>query len=254
MDLFSIDFLTFRLIDLLDILIVGFIIYRLLALMKGTRAAQMVTGLFLIFIVAFIAFWFQLEGLSWLFSNLATIGFIVLVIVFQPELRSMLAQMGHSRLFQYFIRVEQRKSLREISRAVIRLSELRYGGLIVIEQGIGLKNFIETGKSLNAQLSSEMIMTLFTPYTPLHDGAAIITGEIITAAACTLPITQNPRYRKLYGMRHKAAIGITEVSDAIGVVVSEENGAISLTYKGYLEKNITPDDFNTRLAEYLKRR
>ncbi len=254
MDLFTIGFLTFRLIDLIDILIVGFIIYRLLALMKGTRAAQMVTGLFLIFIVAFIAFWFQLEGLSWLFTNLATIGFIVLVIVFQPELRSMLAQMGHSRLFQYFIRVEQRKSLQEITRAVIRLSELRYGGLIVIEQGIGLKNFIETGKSLNAQLSSEMIMTLFTPYTPLHDGAVIFTGEIITAAACTLPITQNPRYRKLYGMRHKAAIGITEVSDSIGVVVSEENGAISLTYKGYLERNITPDDFKTRLAEYLKRR
>jgi diadenylate cyclase len=253
MELFHIDFLSFRVIDLIDILIVSFIIYRLLALMKGTRAAQMVTGLVLIFFVAFIAFWFQLEGLSWLFSNLATIGFIVLVIVFQPELRSMLAQMGHSRLFQYFVKVEERKSFREIANAAIRLSELRYGGLLVIEKGIGLKNFIETGKKLDAQLSAEMITTLFTPYTPLHDGAVIITGEIIAAAACTLPLTQNPRYRKLYGMRHKAAIGVTEVSDAVVVVVSEETGAISITYKGYMEKDINRDDLRERLADYLKR-
>jgi len=253
MELFRIDFLSFRLIDLIDILIVSFIIYRLLALMKGTRAAQMVTGLVLIFFVAFIAFWFQLEGLSWLFSNLATIGFIVLVIVFQPELRSMLAQMGHSRLFQYFVKVEERKSFREIANAAIRLSELRYGGLLAIEKGIGLKNFIETGKKLDAQLSAEMITTLFTPYTPLHDGAVIITGEIIAAAACTLPLTQNPRYRKLYGMRHKAAIGVTEVSDAVVVVISEETGSISITYKGYMEKEINRDDLRERLADYLKR-
>nr|MBN2278264.1 diadenylate cyclase CdaA [candidate division Zixibacteria bacterium] len=253
MELFRIEFLSFRLIDLIDILIVSLIIYRLLALMKGTRAAQMVTGLVLLFIVAFISFWFQLEGLSWLFSNLATVGIIVLVIVFQPELRSMLAQMGHSRLFQYFVRVEERKSVKELTRAAIRLSELRYGGLIVIEKTVGLRNFIETGKRMNAELSSEMIITLFTPYTPLHDGAVIVAGEIISAAACTLPLTQNPRYRKLYGMRHKAAIGITEVSDAVAIVVSEETADISITYKGYMEKGINRDNFGLRLAEYLKK-
>ena len=251
MQLFQIDFLSFRLIDLIDIIIVALIIYQLLALMKGTRAAQMVTGLVLIFIVAFIAFWFQLEGLSWLFSNLATVGFIVLVIVFQPELRAVLARMGHTRIFQYFIKVEERKSVEEISRATIRLSELRYGGLLIIERTVGLKNYIETGKKLNAQVSSEIITTLFTPYTPLHDGAVVVSGEIIAAAACTLPLTQNPRYRKLYGMRHKAAIGITEVSDAIAVVVSEETGGISICYKGYMEKNIDRAEFKQRLAEYL---
>ncbi|MFH2037299.1 MAG: diadenylate cyclase CdaA [Candidatus Zixiibacteriota bacterium] len=253
MELFRVDFLTFRLIDLIDILIVSFIFYRLLALMRGTRAAQMVTGLLLLFIIAFISFWFQLEGLSWLFANLATIGFIVLVIIFQPEIRSVLAQMGHSRLFQYFVKVEERKSLKEIVKATIRLSELKYGGLIVIEKGIGLKNFIDTGKILNAQLSAEVITTLFTPYTPLHDGAIIITGEIIAAAACTLPLSQNQRYSKLYGMRHKAAIGITEVSDSVGIIVSEETGAISLTHKGYMEKDIGKENFAIRLAEYLKR-
>lgn len=253
MELFRIEFITFRLIDLLDVIIVAAIIYRLLALMRGTRAAQMVTGLVLLFLVAFISYWFRLEGLSWLFTNLATVGFIVLVIVFQPELRSMLAQMGHSRIFQYFVRIEERKSLKEIVKTAVRLSELRYGGLIIIEQGIGLKNFIDTGKRLNAQLSAEAIITLFTPYTPLHDGAVIITGEIISAAACTLPLTQNQRYSKLFGMRHKAAIGVSEVSDAVGVVISEETGAISLTHKGFLEKDIKPEDFSSRLAEYLKR-
>ncbi|RKX19223.1 MAG: TIGR00159 family protein, partial [Candidatus Zixiibacteriota bacterium] len=229
------------------------IIYQLLALMKGTRAAQMVTGLVLIFLVAFVAFWFQLEGLSWLFTNLATIGFIVLVIVFQPELRSMLAQMGHSRIFQTLTKVEEWKSLGEISRAVIRLSELRYGGLIVIEKSTGLRNYIETGKEINSTLSTEMLTTLFTPYTPLHDGAAIIQGEKIAAAACTLPLTQIPRYRRLFGMRHKAAIGVTEVSDAIAVAVSEETGQISIAFKGMLEKDIDRNDFRQRLADYIKK-
>lgn len=253
MELFQIGFLSFRLIDVLDIAIVSFIIYQLLALMKGTRAAQMVTGLVLIFLVAFVAFWFQLEGLSWLFTNLATIGFIVLVIVFQPELRSMLAQMGHSRIFQTLTKVEEWKSLGEISQAVNRLSELRYGGLIVIEKTTGLKNFIETGKEINSNLSTEMLTTLFTPYTPLHDGAAIIQGEKIAAAACTLPLTQIPRYRRLFGMRHKAAIGITEVSDAIAVAVSEESGQISIAFKGVLEKDIARNDFRQRLADYIKK-
>ena len=253
MELFRIGFISFRLIDMLDIAIVSFIIYQLLALMKGTRAAQMVTGLVLIFLVAFIAFWFQLEGLSWLFTNLATIGFIVLVIVFQPELRSMLAQMGHSRIFQTLTKVEEWKSLGEISQAVKRLSELRYGGLIVIEKSTGLKNYIETGKELNSNLSSEMLTTLFTPYTPLHDGAAIIQGEKIAAAACTLPLTQIPRYRRLFGMRHKAAIGITEVSDAVTVVVSEETGQISIAYNGMLEKDIDRNEFRQRLADYIKK-
>lgn len=253
MELFRIGFLSFRLIDLLDIVIVAFIIYQILALMRGTRAAQMATGLVLIFLVGFIAFWFQLEGLSWLFTNLATVGFIALVIVFQPELRSMLAQMGHSRIFQSLTKVEDWKSLSEIAAAVGRLSELRYGGLIIVEKSVGLKNFIETGKTVNSQLSMEMLATLFTPYTPLHDGAVIVQGDKIVAAACTLPLTQIPRYRKLFGMRHKAAIGISEVSDAVAVVVSEETGQISIAYGGLLEKDIDRNDFKQRLADYIKK-
>ncbi len=253
MELFRIDFLSFRLIDLIDVLVVSFILYQLLSLIRGTRAAQMVTGLVLIFLTAFVAYWFRLEGLSWLFYNLATVVIIILVIVFQPELRSILAQMGHSRILQALFRVEEWKSLEEISRAAIRLAELRYGGLIIIERSTGLRNYIETGKVVNAQLSAEMLTTLFTPYTPLHDGAVIISGEKIAAAACTLPLTQTPRYRKLFGMRHKAGIGITEHSDAVAVIVSEETGQISIAISGRMEKDIDRTVFKQRLTEYVKK-
>jgi diadenylate cyclase len=252
-ELFSIGFIKFRLVDLIDIIIVAYIIYKLLSLMKGTRSAQMITGLVLVFALAFVAYWFRLEGLMWLFSHLATVGFIVLVIIFQPELRGMLAQMGHSKLFRMMGRFEGSRAIDEISRAAIRLAELKYGGLMVIERAVGLRNIVETGKSLNAQLSAEVITTLFTPYTPLHDGAVVISGDYISAAACTLPLTKNPRYRKLYGMRHKAAIGVTEESDAVAVVVSEETGEISIAYQGLLNRGIDRSDFRDVLAGYLKK-
>jgi len=252
-ELFSIGFIKFRLIDVVDILIVAYIIYKLLSLMKGTRSAQMITGLVSVVVLAFIAFWFRLEGLMWLFSNLATVGFIVLVIIFQPELRGMLAQMGHSKLFRVLGRFEATKAIDEISRAVVRLAELKYGGLLVIERAVGLRNIVETGKILNAQLSAEVITTLFTPYTPLHDGAVVVTGDYISAAACTLPLTKNPRYRKLYGMRHKAAIGVTEESDAIAVVISEETGEISIAHQGLLTRGIDRSDLRDILAGYFKK-
>ncbi|MFH1372281.1 MAG: diadenylate cyclase CdaA [bacterium] len=251
MTLFQYDFIHFGLKDLLDVLLVSFIIYQVLKLMKGTRSAQIIIGLFLIFGVAFIAYWFQLEGLTWLFSNLATFGLIVLVVVFQPELRGVLAQLGQSRLLRRFVRLEHRKSLEEVSRATIRLAELSYGGLIVIEGRTGLRNFTESGKEMNSELSWEVLVTLFTPYTPLHDGAAIISGDFITAAAASLPLTTNLRYRKLYGMRHKAAIGVSEVSDAVVVVISEETGKISIAYEGVLDSDIPPSEFKEKLARYL---
>jgi len=252
MTLFQIQFIQFGVKDVLDIMIVSFIFYQLLKLTKGTRSAQIVIGLFLLFGVAFVSYWFQLEGLSWLFSNLATFGLIVLVVVFQPELRGMLAQFGQSRILRRFVKLEQRKSIDEITRAVFRLSELNYGGLIVIERLTGLRNFSETGKEMNSDISAEILVTLFTPYTPLHDGAVIVSGEKIVAAAASLPLTTNPRYRKLFGMRHKAAVGVTEVSDAVVVVVSEETGNISIACDGNLEFDIPKDEFKEKLAEYLK--
>lgn len=245
-------FIKFGVKDFFDVLIVSFIIYQLLKLTKGTRSAQIIIGLTLLGGIAFIAYWFQLEGLTWLFSNLATVGFIVLVIVFQPELRSALAHIGQNKIFRQFVTLETKRSLEEVSRAALRLSELRYGALIVIERRTGLRNYVETGKELDARLSSEVLVTLFTPYTPLHDGAVIVSGDFIKAAACSLPLTSNPRYRKLFGMRHKAAIGVSEVSDAVVIVVSEETSQISVAFNGILDADIAKGEFKDRLAKYLK--
>jgi diadenylate cyclase len=253
MTLFQFGFLRFGLKDVVDILIVGFIIYQLLKLVKGTRSAQIVIGLTLIAGLASVAFWFQLEGLTWLFSILAPFGLIVLVIVFQPELRGVLAQMGQNRFLRRFFTVQERKSIIEVTRAVLRLSELNHGGLVVMERNTGLRDFAESGKAINAELSSELLITLFTPYTPLHDGAVIISGDQITAAAASLPLTTNPRYRKLFGMRHKAAIGISEVSDAVVVVVSEETSQISIASSGALQSDIPKAELRDKLTDYMKR-
>ena len=252
MQLFHIGFLKFGWLDLIDVVIVAFLFYRLLLLMKGTRSVQIVVGLFLLFFISFLAFWFQLEGLKWLITNIATVGILVLVVVFQPELRSALAQIGHNKLFRLFFRYEKEKTLDELVKTAIRLSQLRYGGLMVIGREIGLKNFIETGKPINAEISADLLVTIFTPYTPLHDGAAIIQGDFVVAVACTLPLTQNPLYSQLFGMRHKAAIGITEESDAIVIVVSEETGEISVAFKGVLYKNIDKTALKETLTKMAK--
>ena len=246
------DFIEFGFKDLIDVILVAFIIYQVLKLTRGTRSAQIVIGLLLLAGIAFISYWFQLEGLAWMFSTLATFGIIVLVVVFQPELRSALAHIGQNRLFRSFVTLEHKKALEEVSRAALRLSELGYGGLIVIERRTGLRNYAETGKLLNAELSFEMLVTLFTPYTPLHDGAVIVSGESITAAAASLPLTTNARYSKLFGMRHKAAIGISEVSDAVVAVVSEETSNISIAHNGLLEADIPRAALRDRLESYLK--
>jgi diadenylate cyclase len=252
MELFHIGFLKFTVVDLIDVAVVAFLFYRVLILMKGTRSAQIVLGLFLLFAVSFLAFWFRLEGLKWLITNIATVGILVLVIVFQPELRNALAQIGHNKLFRMFFRYEKSKILDELVKAANRLSQLRYGGLLVIEREIGLRNFIETGKPINAEVSADLLVTIFTPYTPLHDGAAILQGDYLVAVACTLPLTQNPRYAKLFGMRHKAAVGVTEESDAIAVAVSEETGNISIAYKGVLYEKIDKSELKEKLVKMAK--
>jgi diadenylate cyclase len=245
------EFLEFGFKDLIDVLIVSFIIYQVLRLTKGTRSSQIIAGLLLLALIAVGSYWFQLEGLGWMFSTLATFGIIVLVVVFQPELRSALASIGQNRLMRMLVPVEQKRVLSEVSRAALRLAELGYGALIVIQRSTGLRNFSETGKAVKSELSSELLITLFTPYTPLHDGAVIVSGETIEAAAASLPLTNNPRYHKLYGMRHKAAIGVSEVSDAVVVVVSEETHQISVAVDGDLHYDIPKAEFRDRLAEYL---
>lgn len=248
MELFRIGFLQFRLIDLLDVLVVSYVFYRMLLLMKGTRSAQIVAGLLLVGVMAFLSLWFQLQGVTWLFTNLATVGFIVLVVVFQPELRGALAQIGQSRFFKSVLKIQESSAMDEIIRGVERLTELGWGGLIVVERDVGLRNIAETGKMVDSKVSAELLVTIFTPHSPLHDGAVVITGENITAAACTLPLTLNDEYADLFGMRHKAAVGITEDSDAIAIVVSEESRQTSLAHSGRLYRNIPLDKLKENIA------
>jgi len=247
-ELFRIGFLQFRLIDLLDVLVVSYVFYRMLLLMKGTRSAQIVAGLLLVGVMAFLSLWFQLQGVTWLFTNLATVGFIVLVVVFQPELRGALAQIGQSRFFKSVLKIQDTTAMDEIMRGVERLTELGWGGLIVIERDVGLRNIAETGKLVDSKVTAELLVTIFTPHSPLHDGAVVITGGNISAAACTLPLTLNEEYADLFGMRHKAAVGITEDSDAIAIVVSEETRQISLAQGGRLYRNIPADKLKDNIA------
>jgi diadenylate cyclase len=251
-DLFRIAFLNVGLSDLVDIAAVAFIFYKLLMLMKGTRAVQMLTGLFLLFLASFGAYWLQLDALRWLISNVAPVGVIAIVVVFQPELRRALAKLGQSPLLRGFLREENLNTVDEVVGAAQRLSQMKLGGLIVLERVVGLKSYVESGKIINAAVSSDLITTIFTVPSPLHDGAVIIRGSIMVAARCALPLTQNPRYRRVLGMRHQAAVGITEETDAVVVVVSEETGAISVANQGRLLRKLDAKTLRETLMDLFK--
>jgi diadenylate cyclase len=252
MELLRISFLKFGVVDLVDILLVAFFIYRFFLLILGTRSFQILIGVFLVFLVGVAAFWFQLEAVKWLITNVAAVGVIVLVIVFQPELRRALAQIGQHRLFRFFFKYQPPERLKEVVKGVEQLASRRYGALIVVEREANLNRIIETGKILNASLSCEALVTIFTPHTPLHDGAVVIRGDEIVACACTLPLTQNPAFHHTYGTRHKAAVGVTEDSDAIVVVVSEETGRISIASDGLLNKGLEVEMLLPALTKLFK--
>lgn len=229
-------------IDILDIVIVAFLFYRLFLLVKGTRATQMFIGLFLLIIVSFIARWLNLNALNWIISSLKTVWVIAFVILFQPELRKALTQLGQNRILGFFIKVEESSIVSEIVKACHQLTQKGLGALIVLERDVGLRNYIETGTPLDARVTSELLVTIFTPPSPLHDGAAIVEKNRVVAAGCILPLSQNPRLSKSLGTRHRAGLGLSEETDAIVIIVSEETGTISLAISGKLRRKL---DINT---------
>jgi diadenylate cyclase len=229
-------------VDILDVIIVAFLFYRLFLLIKGTRATQMFIGLFLLIIVSFFAQWLNLNALNWILSSLKTVWVIAFVILFQPELRKALTQMGQNRVIGFFIKVEESGTVTEIVKSCHQLSQKGLGAIIVIEQDVGLKNYIETGTPLDARVTAELLGTIFTPPGPLHDGAAIIEKNRIVAAGCILPLSQNPRLGKSLGTRHRAGLGLSEETDAIVIIISEETRMISLAIAGKLKRKL---DINT---------
>ncbi len=233
--------------DALDILIVAIIIYQVLVLLRGTRGAQMALGIIVIIVFYYLSRRWQLETVQWILTNLLPFFFLAIIIIFQSEIRRGLASIGKNPFWRSLSPMKISDVYDEIVLTATSLSPQRIGALIVIEREIGLKNHIESGIALNAQLSYDLLTTIFNPNTPLHDGAVIVQRDKIAAAACFLPLTLNPQLSKELGTRHRAAIGITEETDAVAVVVSEETGSISIAAEGKIERDLDENQLKTRL-------
>ncbi len=234
--------------DVVEVLLVGYVFYRILLLWTGTRALQILFGLVLLVAIHAVARFLGLSLISYLLSQAFTYGAFALIVVFQPELRNALAQLGRSRVWRFFARMEESEVAGEIAEAAARLSRARIGGLIAVEQEVGLGEYAETGTHVGADVSAELLTTIFTPYSPLHDGAVVVRGDQIVAAGCILPLTQFPVEDRSLGTRHRAALGLSEETDAYVVVISEETSQISLAYRGQLSRDLSPEELRGRLA------
>ncbi len=240
-----------RWIDLIDVTIVAFIVYRVLLLIKGTRAMQMLTGLGILGICFFLSSTLEVFTTHWVLSYFFDYLILIVIVLFQDDLRKALTHVGKNPFFSGASAEEERAMVDEIARAATRLAKERIGALIVIERETGLKNFIDTGSALEAKVKAELLYSIFIPASPIHDGAVIITGGRIAAAGCFLPLSKDPNIDKRYGTRHRAALGLTEDSDAIVVLVSEEAGEAHLVKNGKLTTNLTEDEISQSLAALL---
>jgi diadenylate cyclase len=220
--------------DLIEIVIVAALLYRILLLVQRTRAMQMILGIGLLGGVYFLADFLEFSLIRSILQNLFQYGAIAALVVFQPELRAALARLGQSRMFRIFVKLESRKVVDEIVEAVEQLSRTSTGAIIVLENEVGLDEYARTGNAIEARVSREILTTIFTPFSPLHDGAVIIRGDTIKAAGAILPLTQRPLHDRSLGTRHRAAVGLAEETDAIVIVVSEETAKISVAQAGRL--------------------
>ena len=243
---------TIRITDVIDIFIVSFMFYKLFALIKGTRATQLIKGILFIFIGSKLSEFFKLYTISWILNNAVTVGFIAILIVFQPELRRILEHIGNNKLLKPVNFEESRSNanvIEEIVKATYSLAGKKIGALMVLERKTGLRDIIETGISLNSDISYELLMNIFIPNTPLHDGAVVISNDHIIAASCFLPLTDNKQISMELGTRHRAGIGISEKSDAIVIVVSEETGYVSICEKSKINRNVSKEYLLNYLVE-----
>lgn len=239
--------------DIIDILIVTYIIYHLILLVRGTRAVQLLKGILFLVIIWAVSTWFDLYTLKWLMNQMFTFGVLAIFIIFQPELRRALEQLGRGKLFGRNTADEEEfgKEIGEIIKAVNYLSRRKIGALIVFERDTGLNEYTESGIPIQSVITSQLLINIFIPNTPLHDGAVIIQGHRISAAACYLPLSENPFISKELGTRHRAAIGISEVGDAVSIVVSEETGQISLALDGQVVRDINEESLISKLYAEL---
>lgn len=240
--------------DLIDIIVVTYIFYRLILIIKGTRAEQLVKGLIILLIAWAASGILGLKTINWLLQGLMTVGLIAIPIIFQPELRKALEQLGRGKLFQRpLYEYEDNDSLGvldELFKAIPVLVKKRIGALIVLERETGLKDIMETGIIIEGIVTAELLINIFMPRSPLHDGAVIIRDNILAAAGCFLPLTENPNLSKELGARHRAAIGISEISDAVTIIVSEETGVISMAHNGRLTRYLDEKTLRSTLLNF----
>lgn len=242
----------FRLRDAIDIIVVALVLYRVFVLFKETRVLQMLLGLMGLMAASFVARYFELFSTSWLLDNFWSFWVLALIVLFQPELRRALAQLGQSRLFQGMTtaaREERGHLMDEVVKAADALASKRIGALMVLERSTGVGHYAELGVPLDARVSADLLVSLFLPYSPLHDGAAFIRGDRVAAAGCFLPLSRTTDLGRAMGTRHRAALGLAEETDALVLVVSEETGRISLAVQGQMESPLDRESLRRRIGE-----
>ena len=242
----------FSWLDVVDILIVAFIVYQLLQFIRGTHAVQMALGGLVLVILYWASQWFNLETVNWLLRTFLPYVVFGIIVVFQTEIRKVLAHLGKTPLLGAFATTRTEEVIDEIVLAATTLAAQRTGAILVIEREMGLRSYIETGIALDALLTYDLLISIFNPGTPLHDGAVVIQGNRVAAAACFLPLTVNPGLARELGSRHRAAIGVTEDTDALAVVVSEETGGISVVVGGNIRRNVDGRALKQGLLEALE--
>ncbi|WP_332699050.1 diadenylate cyclase CdaA [Halalkalibacter lacteus] len=240
--------------QIIDILLVTYVVYKAIMIIRGTRAVQLVKGITVILAVWFLSRFLGLRTLEFLMNQTITYGLLAIIIIFQPELRRALEQLGRGRLFTSRTVPQDdsvKKSVEAIVKASTYMGKRRIGALMSLERETGMTDYVETGIQMNANLTSELLINTFIPNTPLHDGAVILKENTILAAACYLPLSENPFISKELGTRHRAALGVSEVTDSITIIVSEETGSISLTKNGELHRELDEETLRSLLEREL---
>lgn len=243
-----------KITDIVDVFIVTFVIYKALKFIRDTRTVHLLKGVIVLIVTMQVSQFIKLHTVHYLLSNALQLGLIAIIIVFQPELRRALEQLGRTTMGQWFSfeertdDLEKEKMIKEVKESCVSMSKSRIGALIVLEREIKIGDIVGTGITLNADVTAELLTNIFVPKTPLHDGAVIIRNNKIEAASCFLPLSQNPNVSKELGTRHRAGLGMSEESDAVVVIVSEETGGISIACGGELNMKLTPEALESNLA------
>jgi len=252
MELFKIGFLSIGVADIIDILLVSFLFYRLYLAMSGTIAAQIFIGLVLILAFSFVAQAANLKAMSWILRTLTDIWVIAFIVLFQPELRRLLVLIGRNPVIRLFLKMNVDESIDDVVGAVTELSKKKQGALIVFIRATGLRTYVESGTKMDALVSRSLLLSIFNPKGPLHDGAVVIKDRLIEAARCTLPLSNLTSWDgDLLGTRHRAGLGISEQADVVVVIVSEETGGVSIAENGTLHGGMTPAVLRKELKERL---